>query len=296
MRVHNNQRKVSMKLTTYQSDRGPRVAGLYGTALVDVNDSDPALPSCPKALLARGWDVFPRIQRALAVGRPVPLETMRLLPPIPNPEKIVCAGLNYADHARETDMPLPAEPVLFNKFPTAVAADGQAIVLPRASREVDYEAELVVVVGQGGRHIKPENARRHIAAYCCGNDVSARDWQLRKPGGQWLLGKSFDGFAPFGPWLVTADAVPDVGRLAIELRLNGHTMQRSNTSQWIFAVDALVSYVSGVCTLSPGDLIFTGTPSGVGFARRPPVFLQPGDRVEVEIEGLGVLTNPVVAE
>jgi 2-keto-4-pentenoate hydratase/2-oxohepta-3-ene-1,7-dioic acid hydratase in catechol pathway len=285
-----------MRLVSYQSDRGPRVAGLQGDTLVDLHDADPGLPSCPKALLAQGWDVFPRADKALAAGRPIPLETVRLLPPIPNPEKIICVGLNYADHARETGMAAPAEPVLFNKFPTAAAADGQAIVLPRLSKEVDYEAELVVVVGVGGRHIPRRQARRHIAAYCCGNDVSARDWQLRKPGGQWLLGKSFDTFAPFGPWLVTAEAVEDVGHLDVQLRLNGRTMQQSNTSQLIFGVDDLVSYVSGVCTLAAGDLIFTGTPSGVGFARRPPVFLQPGDQVEVEIQRLGILRNPVVAE
>jgi 2-keto-4-pentenoate hydratase/2-oxohepta-3-ene-1,7-dioic acid hydratase in catechol pathway len=169
-------------------------------------------------------------------------------------------------------------------------------VLPRVSQEVDYEAELVLVIGQGGRYIPPSEARRHIAAYCCGNDVSARDWQLRKPGGQWLLGKSFDSFAPFGPTLVTADEIPDPGHLAIELRLNGQVMQRSNTDQFIFGVDELVAYVSQVCTLVPGDLIFTGTPHGVGFARNPPVWLKPGDVVEVEIEKLGVLSNQVVAE
>ena len=153
----------------------------------------------------------------------------------------------------------------------------------------------MVVIGRGGRHIPKQQAREHIAAYCCGNDVSARDWQLRKPGGQWLLGKSFDTFAPIGPPLVTADEIPDPGHLAIQLRLNGRVMQDSNTAQFIFAVDELVAYVSQVCTLAPGDLIFTGTPPGVGFARKPPVFLKPGDVVEVEIEKLGVLRNPVVA-
>jgi 2-keto-4-pentenoate hydratase/2-oxohepta-3-ene-1,7-dioic acid hydratase in catechol pathway len=186
--------------------------------------------------------------------------------------------------------------VIFAKFPTAIRTDGDPIVIPRLSQEVDYEAELVLVIGRGGRHIPVDAARDHIAGYLCGNDVSARDWQLRKPGGQWLLGKSFDSFAPIGPALVTADEIPDAGKLQIELRLNGQVMQHSSTSQLLFSVAQLVSYVSDVCTLAPGDLIFTGTPPGVGFARKPPVFLKPGDVVEVEIERIGILRNPVVAE
>ena len=154
----------------------------------------------------------------------------------------------------------------------------------------------MVVIGTGVRQIPKERATEHVAAYCCGNDVSARDWQLNSPGGQWLLGKTFDGFAPFGPALVTADEIADPGKLGIQLRLNGRLMQDSNTDQLIFPVEELVAFVSGVCTLAPGDLIFTGTPPGVGFVRKPPVFLKPGDTVEVEIEKLGVLRNPVVAE
>ncbi len=198
--------------------------------------------------------------------------------------------------ARETGKELPPEPVIFSKFGTAVAAHGDPIVLPRASNKVDYEAELVAVIGRGGRHIPKETALDHVAGYCCGHDVSARDWQTGKPGGQWLLGKSFDGFAPFGPELVTADEVGDSGNLRIQLRINGRTMQDSSTSQLIFSVAELVAYVSGVCTLRTGDVLFTGTPSGVGVARKPPVYLQPGDVVEVEIERIGVLRNAVVAE
>lgn len=285
-----------MRLVTYQSATGPRVAGLRDGYLVDLNQADPQVPHCIKELLASGPEVFARAAAALAAGPAGPPEGVRMLPPVPNPEKVICVGLNYADHAKEGGMPLPNEPVIFAKFPTAVAAHEQPIVLPPLSAEVDYEAELVLVIGQGGRFIPVDRAREHIAAYCCGNDVSARDWQLRKPGGQWLLGKSFDTFAPFGPALVTADEVPDPHGLRIQLRLNGRVMQDSSTAQFIFSCEKLVSYVSGVCTLSPGDLIFTGTPSGVGFARKPPVFLRPGDVVEVEIERLGVLRNPVVAQ
>jgi len=283
-------------LLTYQSPSGPRVAALRGEACVDLNRADAGIPRCIKALLAEGPEGLARAAAALPHGEPLPREELQLLPPVPSPEKIICVGLNYADHARESGSQAPAEPVLFNKFPTAICAHGQPIVLPRLSREVDYEAELVVVIGTGGRQIPKTRAKQHVAAYCCGNDVSARDWQLRKPGGQWLLGKSFDTFAPIGPVLVTADEIADAGNLEIQLRLNGQVMQDSSTAQLIFSVEELVSYVSGVCRLSPGDLIFTGTPSGVGFARKPPVFLKPGDTVEVEIEKIGVLSNPVVAE
>jgi 2-keto-4-pentenoate hydratase/2-oxohepta-3-ene-1,7-dioic acid hydratase in catechol pathway len=218
------------------------------------------------------------------------------LAPVPNPQKVICIGLNYADHAAESGQPIPAEPVVFCKFPTAVAAHEQPIRLPRISEKVDYEAELVVIVGLGGRDISRDQAREHIAGYACGHDVSARDWQLQKPGGQWLLGKTFDGFAPFGPELVTVDEVGDPSQLKISLRLNGQTMQNSSTRQLIFSIEQLISYVSSVCTLHPGDVLFTGTPPGVGGARKPPVYLKPGDVTEVEIERIGILRNRFIAE
>ncbi|HYW78642.1 MAG TPA: fumarylacetoacetate hydrolase family protein [Thermoguttaceae bacterium] len=285
-----------MKLVTYRSEQGPRTAGVRDDGYIDLNQADPAVPACIKALLVQGAEGIARAEKAMAAGEPLPHADIELLPPIPSPEKVICVGLNYADHARESGAEAPGEPVLFNKFPSAVNTAGRRIVLPKLSQEVDYEAELVVVIGVGGRHIPRSQAFDHVAAYCCGNDVSARDWQLRKPGGQWLLGKSFDTFASFGPHLITADEIDDPGNLGIQLRLNGQQMQASNTSQLIFPVDELIAYVSGVCTLKPGDLIFTGTPSGVGFTRTPPVFLKDGDTVEVEIEKLGILCNQVVAE
>jgi 2-keto-4-pentenoate hydratase/2-oxohepta-3-ene-1,7-dioic acid hydratase in catechol pathway len=208
---------------------------------------------------------------------------------------VICVGVNYADHAAESGMEPPCEPVIFNKFPTTLRGNGDEIVLPELSSEVDYEAELVVVIGTGGRGIRKEKALDHVAGYTCGNDVSARDWQKGKPGGQWLLGKSFDSFGPTGPALVTADEIEDPGELKIQCRLNGQTMQDSCTDQLIFPVDELIAYVSSVATLKPGDLLFTGTPPGVGMARNPTVFLKPGDTVEVEIEGLGILRNSVVS-
>ncbi|MBI1904477.1 MAG: fumarylacetoacetate hydrolase family protein [Planctomycetia bacterium] len=285
-----------MKLASYQSSFGPRAAGLRDGALVDLNRTDPAIPASMKELLAQGPEIWPRVAQAIAAGQTVAAGSVELLAPVPDPRKVICVGLNYADHAQESGQEPPPEPVIFCKFPTAVSAHGRPIVVPRNSTSVDYEAELVVVIGRGGRHIPREAALSHVAGYCPGNDVSARDWQLHKPGKQWLLGKTFDTFAPFGPYLVTPDEAGDVGSLAIRLRLNGQTMQDSRTSQLIFPVAELIAYVSGVFTLEPGDVLFTGTPPGVGAARKPPVFLKGGDVCEVEIENLGVLRNPVVAE
>lgn len=285
-----------MRLVTYQSDAGPRVAGVRDGQYVDLVQADPSLPTTLKGLLAAGPAALERAKQAIATGELFSAAGVKLLAPIPDPEKVICIGLNYADHAAESGAAIPTEPVVFNKFPTAVSAPGAPIVLPRVTEKVDYEAELVVVIGVGGRHIPVEKAYEHVAGYTCGHDVSARDWQLQKPGGQWLLGKTFDTFAPFGPALVTPDEVGDPGTLNIALRIDGVTLQNSNTRQLIFPIDQLISYVSGVCTLKPGDVIFTGTPPGVGAARKPPIFLRPGNRVEVEIEHLGVLENPVAAE
>jgi 2-keto-4-pentenoate hydratase/2-oxohepta-3-ene-1,7-dioic acid hydratase in catechol pathway len=285
-----------MRFVTYQSSRGPRVAAVQNGQYIDLQEADSTLPDSMIGLLTLGAAGLSKAAAALAKGRSIDPATVRVLAPVPQPQKIICVGLNYADHAKETNKERPPEPILFSKFSTAVRAHGESIVLPAVSKEVDYEAELVAVIGRGGRHIQKDKALEHVAGYCCGHDVSARDWQLRKPGGQWLLGKSFDTFAPFGPELVTADEVGDVSDLKIQLRLNGQTMQDSRTSQLIFGVPELVSYISTVCTLVPGDLIFTGTPGGVGAARKPPVFMKPGDVAEVEIERIGVLRNPVVAE
>jgi 2-keto-4-pentenoate hydratase/2-oxohepta-3-ene-1,7-dioic acid hydratase in catechol pathway len=285
-----------MRLITYLGETGPRLAGAHHGGYVDLNQVDPAVPTSMKSLLEQGPAGLDRARAALAEGEPFNAQSINLLAPVPDPEKIICIGLNYADHAAESGSQIPDEPVVFNKFPTAACGHGDSIVLPKLSTQVDYEAELVVVIGREGRHVRREEAFQYVAGYTCGHDVSARDWQLAKPGGQWLLGKTFDTFAPLGPELVTADEVGDPGSLGIRLRLNGETMQQSNTNQLIFPVDRLVAYISGVCTLKPGDVIFTGTPPGVGFARKPQVLLKPGDVVEVEIEKIGVLRNDVVAE
>jgi 2-keto-4-pentenoate hydratase/2-oxohepta-3-ene-1,7-dioic acid hydratase in catechol pathway len=286
-----------MRLATIQTADGPRAAVQVGDRFLDLAAADPGLPATVRGLLAAGPGALAAARRAAdrtAAG--FPADSVKLLPPVPDPGKIVCLGLNYRDHALETGKAIPAEPVLFSKFASALVGPGEPIVLPRVSRRVDYEAELVVVVGTRGRYIPAETALSHVAGYTIGHDVSARDWQFKGETKQWLAGKTFDTFAPTGPVLVTADEVHDPHALPIRLRLNGTTMQDSNTRQLIFGVPQLIAYISQIVTLEPGDLIFTGTPPGVGDARKPPVYLQDGDVVEVEIEGLGVLRNPVRAE
>ena len=285
-----------MRLATIQTPHGPRVAILHDERYVDLHASDPGLPSSMRALLAEGPGVLKAAaqagRREKAAGYPA--AEVKLLPPVPDPPKIICLGLNYADHAKEGGVPIPREPVLFSKYATALIGHGEPILLPPVSQEVDYEAELVVVVGKGGRNIRADQAMQHVAGYTVGHDVSARDWQLKKDGKQWMAGKTFDTFAPTGPVLVTADEIPDPQNLSICLRLNSEVMQDSNTRQMIFPIGAVIAYLSQVFTLQVGDLIFTGTPPGVGMARKPPVFLRPGDVVEVEIEKIGTLRNPVV--
>ncbi len=223
-----------------------------------------------------------------------PLDQVTLLPPVPYPEKVICIGLNYRDHAREAGVEIPKYPVFFAKYRNTLVGPAAPIVLPRVSERVDYEAELAVVIGRRGRHIAESAAMDYVAGYMALDDVSARDYQFRGP--QWLPGKTFDTFAPCGPFLVTADEIPDPHALGIRLRLNGEVMQDSSTRELIFSIPQLISYISDVVTLAPGDIISTGTPPGVGFARKPPVYLKAGDVVEVEVEQVGSIRNPVVAE
>ena len=287
-----------MRLATLHTSAGLRAALRHQDSYIDLHASDGAFPPTIRQLLAAGPEVLEHVRRLTKRSDVVrlPVDKARLAAPVPEPQKIICLGLNYRDHAAETNAPIPKEPILFSKYPTALIGPGEAIVLPAVSNEVDYEAELVIVVGKRGRHLTADNALAHVAGYTIGHDVSARDWQLRKDGKQWMVGKTFDTFAPLGPELVTADEIPDPFNLGIRLRLNGQTMQNSNTKQMIFGIGATLAYLSKVFTLEPGDLIFTGTPPGVGMARKPPVYLKDGDVVEVEIDGLGVLRNPVASE
>jgi len=214
--------------------------------------------------------------------------------PIPRPPKLICIGLNYRDHAAEAKLAIPEVPTMFAKFPTSVIGPGHPIVLPRNSTKPDYEAEFAVVIGRRGRHVAEEHWRDYVFGYTIVNDVSARDFQMATS--QWMIGKTFDTFAPIGPAIVTADEIADPHDLGISLAINGETLQDSNTGNLIFKLPQLIAYLSSVFTLEPGDIIATGTPAGVGFARKPPRWLKPGDEVRIQIEGLGELFNPVVAE
>jgi 2-keto-4-pentenoate hydratase/2-oxohepta-3-ene-1,7-dioic acid hydratase in catechol pathway len=231
--------------------------------------------------------------QGVATGAPRPLEEVRLLAPVPRPGKILCVGLNYRDHARETGQPIPTEPVLFSKFANSVVGPGADVVVPPEADQVDYEAELAVVIGRRASRVAAADALDHVAGYACANDVSARSLQFRSS--QWLLGKAIDTFLPLGPWLVTADEVPDPQALGIRCLVNDELRQSSDTGQMVFGVAELVSFASRTITLEPGDLLVTGTPSGVGMASDPPRFLAPGDRMRVEVDGLGALDNTVRA-
>ncbi len=223
-----------------------------------------------------------------------PLSSVQLLAPVPRPPKLICVGLNYRDHAAEARQEIPKIPTIFAKFSNVVIGPGQPIVLPKNSRKPDYEAEFAFVIGTGGRHIPSYEWQEHVFGYTVFNDVSARDFQMATS--QWMMGKTFDTFAPMGPWLVSADEIADPHALDISLRIGDETLQHSNTRELIFKIPELVAYLSSVVTLEPGDVVATGTPAGVGFARTPPRYLQPGEEVIVSIEGIGELRNPVVAE
>lgn len=288
-----------MKLATLKTKDGKRVVGVDGNQddprYIALSLVDPSIPDTMKKVLSLE-NGLEKCRAAFERGVQEEYTTEgTLLAPVPDPAKVICIGLNYRDHAAESGMEIPEEPICFGKFGNTIIGPEEPIRLPRVARQVDYEAELVVVIGKRGYEIPRENVFEYVAGYCNGHDVSARDWQLGKPGKQWLLGKTPDTFAPIGPWLVTHDEVDDPHELEILLRLNGQTMQQGNTREFIFGVDELVAYLSQIMTLEPGDLIFTGTPAGVGAGRKPPVWLKPEDRVEVEIEKLGILSNPVVA-
>lgn len=287
-----------MRLATLATPTGPRPAVRVGDRYIDLASTDPNLPGSVRELLAAGPAALAAAKTAAArpTATSVSAVGAKLLPPVPDPGKILCIGLNYRDHAIEGGKAIPTEPVVFGKFSNTLIAHGDPIVLPKVSQKVDYEAELVIVIGKRGRHISVERAFDFVAGYTCGHDVSARDWQFRGEEKQWIIGKTFDTFAPTGPELVTTDEAPDPHNLKIQLRLNGQVMQNSSTKEFIFGVPQLLAFLSQVVTLEPGDLIFTGTPPGVGGARKPPVWLKPGDVVEVDIAGIGVLRNPVVAE
>jgi 2-keto-4-pentenoate hydratase/2-oxohepta-3-ene-1,7-dioic acid hydratase in catechol pathway len=286
-----------MKLVSFGPVGRERPGVLLDFGILDLCGVDPRLPRTVRDLLARG--LLDDVRRLAAAARPgdpdvVEAGAVRLGPPVTDPSKIICIGLNYADHAAEQGKPLPQAPLLFAKAPTALVGRGDPIRIPAIEKRVDLEAELCVVIGRRARHVAAEAAYDHVAGYTIFNDVSGRGAQFDDK--QWFRGKSFDTFAPCGPWLLTRDELPDPHGLEIGSRVGERVMQRSRTDQMVFRVPQLLEYITRAMTLLPGDLIATGTPAGVGVFRDPPVFLQPGDRVEVHIEHLGSLVNPVENE
>jgi 2-keto-4-pentenoate hydratase/2-oxohepta-3-ene-1,7-dioic acid hydratase in catechol pathway len=284
-----------MKLATFDSGAGPELGAVIADRIVPLNRAAPGLPSDMIGLIA----AWPRIEgevRAIAAAGEgaLALGAVRLLAPIRRPGKIMAIGLNYADHIAESGMETPKEQVWFSKASTSASGPFDPIQVPKVSQFLDYEAELVAVIGRGGRHISKADAPAAVFGYCCGDDATERAWQHRTP--QWVLGKSFDTHAPFGPWITTADEVPDPHALSIRCLVNGEVRQESNTRHLVFKLWDQIEQLSQAMTLEPGDLIFTGTPGGIGAVMKPPRFLKDGDRVRVEIEGLGALDNPCVAE
>lgn len=297
-----------MRLLTYSRQGAPRLGLLLEESVFDLTEAAARLgggrlPSDMLGLIAAGERSWARARglaaRLAQAGDPdlgSALATTRLLAPIPRPAKnIVCVGLNYADHARETSQEVSPYPVFFTKAPTTVIGPEAPIPWhPSVSTRIDWEAELAVVIGRPGRDIPEERALEHVFGYTIANDISARDLQRRHV--QWYKGKSLDGFCPLGPWIVTRDEIPDPQALGIRLRLNGQVKQDSSTAQMVYSVARLIAVLSAGLTLEAGDIIITGTPAGVGFVREPPEYLRPGDLVEAEIEGIGVLRNPVAKE
>lgn len=280
-----------MKLASYLRHGQPAVGAVAGDRVLDLD-----APGGMIGLLAGGLAEARRAVDA-AAGRPDlwhPLAEVELLAPVPRPGKIVCVGLNYRSHLAEIGDPVPEFPILFLKPATSVTAHRRPVVLPHISTQVDYEGELAVVIGRRAKTVTESDALAHVAGYTCANDVSAHDIEFRTS--QWTSGKMLDTFCPLGPVLATLDEFAHPTALALRTTLNGAVVQACGTADMVFGVAALVSYVSSLATLEPGDVILTGTPAGIGCNRRPPVFLRPGDVVEVSIDGIGTLSNPFVAE
>ena len=283
-----------MKLATFKTGAASAIGIVHGDSLAPLASLVPGAPADMLALIAQ-WDEWRRrIPSQLPPSDAVPLSSVELLAPIARPGKVLAIGLNYADHVRETGREMPEQQVWFGKLPGTINGPFAGVQIPRASSKVDYEVELVAIIGKPGRHITREDARAHVFGYCVGNDVTARDWQRATP--QWLLGKSFDTHAPFGPWITTADTIGDPHRLGIRSFVNGEKRQDSNTRECIFTLWDQIAHLSKAMRLDPGDMIFTGTPSGVGFAMQPPSLLKAGDRVRCEIDELGAIENEMVPE
>jgi 2-keto-4-pentenoate hydratase/2-oxohepta-3-ene-1,7-dioic acid hydratase in catechol pathway len=284
-----------MKLVTFRNGGPPRVGMVVDDQVVDVHEADPSLPAEMTALLAAGPPALAAVRRAADTARRrLPLAGVKLAAPVLRPPKFFGVGLNYADHVRETGAKTPEIPIIFNKQSTCVTGPHDPVHLPRASQVLDYEGELAFVIGRRCRHVPRDRAREVIAGYTVCNDVSVRDWQMRVP--TMTMGKSFDTHGPLGPCLVTADELDDPHSLRLRTWVSGDLRQDSNTKELIFDCFALVEHLTTAFTLEPGDVVTTGTPSGVGIASKPPRLLSAGDVVRIEIEGIGRIENPVIPE
>ncbi|MBW2312599.1 MAG: fumarylacetoacetate hydrolase family protein [Deltaproteobacteria bacterium] len=283
-----------MKLVTFTHDGRSRVGIVAGDAVVDLAAAAPELPTEMVALLEAGPDALQTASAAVDAGPRLALADVQLEAPIARPPKFLAVGLNYADHVAESGIDTPAHPTIFNKQSTCVTGPTDPIHLPRVSHVLDYEGELGFVIGRRCRHVSRDDAADVIAGYTIVNDVTVRDWQLRIP--TWTVGKSFDTHGPIGPWIVTADEIPDPHQLRLRTWVNDELRQDSNTKELIFDCYTLVEHLSTAFTLEPGDVIATGTPSGVGIAMKPPKLLVAGDVVRIEVEGIGQIENPVIDE
>lgn len=286
-----------MRFLAFDKDGQPTIGVRRDQEIVDLSVAAPGLPRDVPGLLAGGASAMDTVASALAsppAGSVLPAEGIVYHPAIWNPGKIICVGLNYADHAEESGLKKPDYPVLFLRVNTTLAGHEQPLIRPKCSEQFDYEAEMVVVIGRSGRNIARASALDHVAGYSVFNEGSLRDYQFKSQ--TWTSGKNFDATGGFGPDIVTADEVPAGGDgLRIQARLNGKTLQDGNTDDMMFKVPELVETISEVMTLLPGDIIVSGTPAGVGFARKPPVWMKPGDVCEIELEGVGLLNNPIKA-
>jgi len=282
-----------MRLVSFRGDGRSGYGVLDGTAIADVASVlGPDYPDLKSTLGQE--DSLARLRAAAGQARRLALDSVELLPPVPNPAKIFCIGHNYEEHRLETGRPKTTYPAVFVRFAESQVAHEQAAWIPSVSTEVDYEGELAVVIGRSGRRIPREQALSHVAGYSCYNDISIRDWQRHTS--QFTPGKNFVRTGAFGPWIVTAEEIPDPQSLELTTRLNGQVMQQANTAQMIFTVAEIIEYLSAFTVLTAGDVIASGTPGGVGAKRDPQVFMKAGDRVEVEIGSVATLRNPLVPE
>ena len=283
-----------MRFVSFKKDGKNKIGVRTDAGLVDLSKVDKKIPTDLKGLIAQGKGAMQRAGRAASKAKPSAIVKGRVsyLTPIQKPDKIFCIGLNYKDHAAEAGLEIPTYPVVFTRFTTSFVAHGQALIRPKASKHFDYEAEMVAVIGKKARNIKKSEALDYVAGYSVANEGSIRDYQMKAS--QWTIGKNFDSSGSIGPDFVTADELPAGAKgLDVELRLNGNVLQVTNTREMVFDVKTLVYELARAITLMPGDIILTGTGPGVGFVRKPPIFMKQGDTCEVEIEGVGLLSNPV---